>query len=326
MDTDSHMVKHAVVEHGGDMEIKFSMKVLKSHMTAFRRQIHEAVKIQRNEKNSILNSKGEYNCCSLPRLTVKVGAKEIKEKEVEEQLTEQEIEEEILRMRNKKRKEIGDTGRPPGKKRRRWKLEHRKEMQLKRRREFSQAEREDHEIQVYKRRKTESEIHEGDTGGTFQDRRKFGNRDTLEVEAEKILPHSEGKEKLDSSEVIQEHDIIFQGRDQQFARNYFNSDSNSNQNVKRDRKNSENVQYYPIFKFSAVRQKGGEDTQVEYKANLKLSQKTSHPSTTTIRESAKPRSKVKPKLKLPPYSFKPLNHHFLSTKQKDQDLHFLIEG
>ena len=155
MNLDSHMAKHAVVEHQGDTNIKFSMKVMKVHMTAFRRQIHEAVLIQRNQKNCIMNSKGEDNCCSLPRLTVMVGAKEakVKEKEMREPLTEQEIEEEITKMRSKKRKEIRDTPKsPPKKKRKRWRLELRKDLQQKRKREFSQAEKE-REVIEKKRRK-----------------------------------------------------------------------------------------------------------------------------------------------------------------------------
>ena len=72
---DNHMFKHYSDEHQGE-EISFSMKVIKGHMSAFTRQIHEAVIIQRNEKNGILNSKGEYNRCQLPRLGVIMGEKE----------------------------------------------------------------------------------------------------------------------------------------------------------------------------------------------------------------------------------------------------------
>ena len=157
MTSDSHMLKHAVVEHDGDTRIEFSMKVLKGHMTAFSRQIHEAVVIQKNESSSILNSKGEYNRCSLPRLTVKEGVREIKEKEWCDTMTDQEIENEILLMRNRKRKELAEkTDRPPPKRRRRWFKEFKKELQQKRRRERSVSTEIQQEEKTAKRRKVDS--------------------------------------------------------------------------------------------------------------------------------------------------------------------------
>ena len=74
---DSHMYKHVSNDHGEKEQVKFSMKVLKKHMSAFHRQVTEAVLIHRNEMNDILNSKGEYNRCNLPRLTVKLGNLEL---------------------------------------------------------------------------------------------------------------------------------------------------------------------------------------------------------------------------------------------------------
>ena len=56
--------------------------------TSFERQIMESVLIQHGNKgHHMLNSKSEYNRCSLPRLTVKNGEHEVKKfkKELEEE-------------------------------------------------------------------------------------------------------------------------------------------------------------------------------------------------------------------------------------------------
>ena len=79
---DSHMLKHIVAVHPSEeiASIKFHVKVLKFARTAFERQISESVLIQeKRETSHILNSKSEYNRCSIPRLTTKMGEKEIKE-------------------------------------------------------------------------------------------------------------------------------------------------------------------------------------------------------------------------------------------------------
>ena len=59
-------------------------------MTALTRQVHEAVLIQRRG-GKILNSKSEYNRCQLPRLSVKMGVKEMKKGGEEFELTEDEL-------------------------------------------------------------------------------------------------------------------------------------------------------------------------------------------------------------------------------------------
>ena len=74
MTEDSHMCKHAENEHHGQEKPSFAMKVVKTHFGAFARQVHEAVRIRRKEA-IILNSKGEYSRCQLPRLTVLMGEK-----------------------------------------------------------------------------------------------------------------------------------------------------------------------------------------------------------------------------------------------------------
>ena len=76
---DSHMAKHWVTEHGQDQERPdFGMQIVRSHKSAFSRQVHEAILIEMYE-GSLLNSKGEYNRCEIPRLTVQIGQKQWEE-------------------------------------------------------------------------------------------------------------------------------------------------------------------------------------------------------------------------------------------------------
>ena len=82
---DSHMNKHFVLDHcHDDVKPKFKMEVLRSHRSALTRQIHEAVLIQLNE-DQVLNSKGQYNRCQLPRLTVRMGERVIEDRKDEDQ-------------------------------------------------------------------------------------------------------------------------------------------------------------------------------------------------------------------------------------------------
>jgi hypothetical protein len=98
------MLKHAIDQHEREdpEKIEFRMKVLKYHRTAFERQVSESVEIRNNTKHNILNSKGEYNRCALPRLGLKIGTKEYstaKEDEEREEEKEGNIEEKIRMMR-----------------------------------------------------------------------------------------------------------------------------------------------------------------------------------------------------------------------------------
>jgi hypothetical protein len=80
------------------------MKILKHTRTAFQRQILESVIIQRERKHHLMNNKAEYNRCALPRLTAKLGEKELekwREVDKEEMRKEASIEEKI-RLRKKK--------------------------------------------------------------------------------------------------------------------------------------------------------------------------------------------------------------------------------
>ena len=107
LDLGSHMLKHALEHHREEdpNEVKFHMKVLSYHKSSFERQINEAVKIQYNRENHILNSKAEYNRSSIPRLGVKMGGKSYKNKQDHADGDREEIEREIeekIRMLRKK--------------------------------------------------------------------------------------------------------------------------------------------------------------------------------------------------------------------------------
>ena len=71
----SHMLKHAVNHHSelDPCRVKFEKRILSSHKTAFERQIREEVLIEKFAGPMIMNSKLEYNRCSIPRITMKMG-------------------------------------------------------------------------------------------------------------------------------------------------------------------------------------------------------------------------------------------------------------
>ena len=120
---DSHMMKHHVTEHPNLKDpTDFSMKVLKAHKTAFARQVHEAVLIKMNECNNILNSRGEFNRCQLPRLSVMMGEKEVIKGKDE---MSQEEEEEIMKKDKRKVETDPQEGacQPPCKKKKVWRKE-----------------------------------------------------------------------------------------------------------------------------------------------------------------------------------------------------------
>ena len=101
----SHMLKHIVDKHGDEdmLKIKFGMRALKFHRASFERQIYESVMIQRNRgQHNLLNSKAEFNRCSIPRLCMKMGEKEYsirgKENKLEEE-RELEMVEKIKKLR-----------------------------------------------------------------------------------------------------------------------------------------------------------------------------------------------------------------------------------
>ena len=107
----SHMLKHILAEHPGQdiKKIKFGMCIIRTCKTSFDRQIYESVAIQQaREKHNILNSRAEYNRCSLPRLSTQLGEKQNKEynKELElEKKADDELEKKIRQLRKERNKE-----------------------------------------------------------------------------------------------------------------------------------------------------------------------------------------------------------------------------
>ena len=108
LQTSSHMLKHALEQHGDEVDmgkIEWGVKVLRFTRSAFERQVIESVLIQENRFHYILNSKSEYNRCSLPRLTAKLGEREWKKKAKEERLEKEkelELEKRIIELRKAK--------------------------------------------------------------------------------------------------------------------------------------------------------------------------------------------------------------------------------
>ena len=69
----SHLLRHCVEVHEGKDpdEIDFRMKQLRSHTSAFERQLYEAVLIEEYGGPLLMNSRIEYNRCFIPTITVK---------------------------------------------------------------------------------------------------------------------------------------------------------------------------------------------------------------------------------------------------------------
>ena len=57
-------------------KVDFRIKILSTHKSAFERQIREAVLIEHFASPLLLNSKMEYNRCSIPKIVMKLGNKE----------------------------------------------------------------------------------------------------------------------------------------------------------------------------------------------------------------------------------------------------------
>jgi hypothetical protein len=79
--TSSHMLRHLLDVHEEEEEgwkdINFGMRIIKNTRSAFERQILESVVIQKSRSHHIMNNKAEYNRCALPRLTAKLGEKDL---------------------------------------------------------------------------------------------------------------------------------------------------------------------------------------------------------------------------------------------------------
>jgi hypothetical protein len=122
----SHLLRHALDQHEGETlaSIEFGMEVAKYTRTSFERQILESVCIQQNTHHNLLNSRSEYNRCSLPRLSTRLGDSDYKkfEKDLEEVKKKEEALEQRIRdmrkTRNKARRPRSQKTNPPAKKRR----------------------------------------------------------------------------------------------------------------------------------------------------------------------------------------------------------------
>ena len=65
---DSHILKHHEIHHRGEGEPDFIMKVVGVHRTALSRQVGEAVRFVK--RGLVLNSRSEFNRCSISRLSL----------------------------------------------------------------------------------------------------------------------------------------------------------------------------------------------------------------------------------------------------------------
>ena len=85
----SHILKHYLNCHKDIpiREMKMSVKVLKRFRNSFERQIGESVMINYNMGKGVdlLNSKNEYNRCSIPRLMIQPDRDDIMEEILENQ-------------------------------------------------------------------------------------------------------------------------------------------------------------------------------------------------------------------------------------------------
>ena len=71
----SHYLRHAVECHPTvpPENLKFYMKILSCHKSAFERQIREAVMIDMNAGPNLMNSRLEYSRCAIPKMSINLG-------------------------------------------------------------------------------------------------------------------------------------------------------------------------------------------------------------------------------------------------------------
>ena len=107
----SHMLNHCLISHKGEdpADVKFGMRMRSQYKTALQRQIGEAIAILEEKENMVelLNSKSEYNRCSLPRISAG-DTKEWLEKLQEEETAEKQVKVNIRclkKQKNRKKKE-----------------------------------------------------------------------------------------------------------------------------------------------------------------------------------------------------------------------------
>ena len=107
-DEGSHLLKHYLKKHRNIKieDMKIGMKVRAQYRTVLERQVGEATSILIDQRKGIdlLNSKSEFNRCTLPRL-VSGNPREILKNAKNDEEEEKEIEAEIREMKRKKQKE-----------------------------------------------------------------------------------------------------------------------------------------------------------------------------------------------------------------------------
>ena len=112
---DSHILKHHSVHHDGIGEPQFHLRPVGFFRSALSRQVAEAVRIRRRGC-SVLNSKGEYNRCSITRLNLPDSGTEPQppppemEPEMEEPTLEQEHQELEVEQRREHDGKYGALG------------------------------------------------------------------------------------------------------------------------------------------------------------------------------------------------------------------------
>jgi hypothetical protein len=70
---DSPLWKHSQLEHGGSLQVNFSMKVVKAFTDPLSRQVNEAVRIENCSARTQLNSKSEWHGPATVRLVAEGG-------------------------------------------------------------------------------------------------------------------------------------------------------------------------------------------------------------------------------------------------------------
>ena len=79
----SHLLRHYLIKHQDIRldELEFGMRIRKSFRTAMERQIGEAVVISREQRlgTNLLNSKAEFNRCTIHRLDTRTEKEKVKE-------------------------------------------------------------------------------------------------------------------------------------------------------------------------------------------------------------------------------------------------------
>ena len=104
------MLKHAV-NHNSELDpcrVKFEMRILSSHKTAFERQIREAVLIEKFAGPMIMNSKLEYNRSLLPKMSLKLGPDKSTSEDPEITKEKSVIEKIRLKYKSENKRQVGE--------------------------------------------------------------------------------------------------------------------------------------------------------------------------------------------------------------------------